>query len=135
MEKCTFCADRQAVGMEPACSKACPTDALVFGERDDLLQEARYRVDAYPDIYINHIYGEHEVGGTSALYLSPVPFEEIGFPTLGSEPIEYQPEADTAWSMSPFSWGLAAVVTGFGWVVNRRNKFMAAAQVDTEESE
>ena len=32
-----------------------------------------------PDKYIDHIYGEYEVGGTSHLYLSSVPFEQIGF--------------------------------------------------------
>jgi hypothetical protein len=35
---------------------------------------------ADPDRYVHHIYGEHEAGGTSVLYLSPVPFEQLGFP-------------------------------------------------------
>ena len=36
-------------------------------------------VDVDPDKYVHKIYGEHEVGGTSWLYLASVPFEKIGF--------------------------------------------------------
>ena len=34
-----------------------------------------------PQKYVHHIYGEREAGGTGFLYLSPVPFEEVGLPT------------------------------------------------------
>jgi formate dehydrogenase iron-sulfur subunit len=135
MSKCTFCTDRQAEGMEPACAKVCPTEATIVGERDELLQEAENRIAAYPNIYADHIYGEHEVGGTAVLYLSAVPFDQIGFPTLGSEPIVCHPETETAWSMLPFSWGIAAVASGFYWIVNRRNQYMAVMQTDTKETE
>ena len=64
----------------PACVKACPADALRFGERKEMLQEARNRISSHPDKYVDHIYGEKEAGGTSVLYLSSVPFEKIGFP-------------------------------------------------------
>ena len=60
---------------------ACPTGALTFGKRSELLGDARERIHGEPDRYVHHIYGEHEAGGTSWLYLSPVPFEELGFPT------------------------------------------------------
>jgi formate dehydrogenase iron-sulfur subunit len=93
IRKCTFCADRLADGIEPACVKACPTDALMLGERDRLLTEARGRIAARPHKYVNHIYGEKEAGGTSWLYLSPVPFEALGFPTLSDEHITHTSEA------------------------------------------
>ena len=64
----------------------------MFGERDELLAEARDRIAADPDRYIDHIFGEHEGGGTSVLYLSGVPFEQLGFPTLGSEPMGHASE-------------------------------------------
>ena len=41
----------------------------------------------YSDKYTPHIYGEHEVGGTSWLYLSGIPFEEIDLPKFGSKSI------------------------------------------------
>jgi formate dehydrogenase iron-sulfur subunit len=87
VRKCTFCLERQARGLEPACTSVCPSGALTFGRRDALLEEARTRIYQHPDRYVHHIYGEHEVGGTSWLYISDVPFEEAGFRTdLGTAP-------------------------------------------------
>jgi len=78
--KCVMCHDRIREGRAPACAEACPTGAVTFGKRDRLLRMARHRIEAEPERYINHIYGEHEAGGTSWLYLSGVPFTELGFP-------------------------------------------------------
>lgn len=87
--KCTFCFDRiSSEGRVPACVEICPTETLRFGKRHDLLTLAHERIRNNPRRYINHIYGEHEVGGTSWLYLSSVPFEKIGFRTdLGKKAI------------------------------------------------
>ncbi len=79
--KCTMCFDRIKEGEVPACVESCPAEAIVFGRRRDLIKEARTRILENPDLYVDHIYGEHEAGGTGWLYLSPVPFEEIGFNT------------------------------------------------------
>ncbi len=78
--KCTMCVERLAEGEPPACAKACLTGAIKFGRREELLAEAHARIAARPDRYVDHIYGEHEVGGTAVLYLSDVPFAAIGFP-------------------------------------------------------
>jgi hypothetical protein len=56
-------------------------EALTFGYRDELLRIARKRIRDVPRRYQTEIYGEFEAGGTSWLYLSPVPFEQAGFDT------------------------------------------------------
>lgn len=78
--KCQFCAQNRIFrGEPPACTASCPTGALKFGVRQTLLFEAKVRIKANPEKYVQHIYGENEIGGTSWLYLSSVPFEKIGF--------------------------------------------------------
>lgn len=78
IKKCTMCYHRLVKGMVPACAEACPVQATVFGKRSKLIRLARDRV-AKDGKYIDHIYGEREAGGTDWLYLSGVPFAEVGF--------------------------------------------------------
>ena len=67
---------------------ACPTGALKFGTREQLLNEAHARIAANPGKYHeNRVYGENEVGGALQLILSHVPFEKLGLPTLGEQPL------------------------------------------------
>ena len=82
MKKCNQCADLQAAGQLPACAKACPTGAIQYGRRDELLTIARQRINDPQGKYVKHIYGETEVGGTSMLYLAAVPFQALGLPAL-----------------------------------------------------
>jgi len=79
--KCDMCFDRVQAGELPACVADCPAEALQFGTRRELIEEARRRIHDNPDLYYNGIYGENEAGGTGILYLSPVPFEELGLNT------------------------------------------------------
>lgn len=84
--KCDFCKDIITGGGIPECANVCPAGAIKFGKRDDLLAEARGRIKAHPDRYINHIYGEKEAGGTSVLYLAGMSFDKLGLSTnLGYE--------------------------------------------------
>jgi len=87
--KCTMCYDRiTKEGGVPACVEICPAEALRFGGRSELINVAHERIRNNPGKYVDHIYGEHEVGGTSWLYLSSVPFDEIGLRTdIGKTPI------------------------------------------------
>lgn len=91
--KCEMCADRQADGEVPACAAACPNGAIRFGKRDELLAQAHAQIRSNPGRYVNHVYGESEVGGTSILYLAPAPFSALGFPTLESQAIPHYAEA------------------------------------------
>jgi len=86
IKKCTMCHHRIVKGMVPACAEACPVQAIRFGKRSKLIKLARERI-LTDRRYIDHIYGEHEVGGTDWLYISEVPFEELGFDMkLGTTP-------------------------------------------------
>jgi len=80
IQKCFMCYDRISKGEVPACATECPVEAITFGKRSELLKLARDRIRNKPEKYIDHIYGEHEAGGTDWLYISSVPFEELGFP-------------------------------------------------------
>jgi len=119
IQKCTMCFERLEAGQKPACVKACPTDTLMFGTRVDNLEIARHRIYNHPDKYIHQIYGEHEVGGTGYIYLSAVPFDQIGFRTdLGNRPFpEYTKEFLYAvpmilFGVPAFLLGLNALVGG-----------------------
>jgi Fe-S-cluster-containing dehydrogenase component len=84
--KCDLCRNTNLQEKQiTACAEACPTGAILFGKREALLQEAQGRLAQNPSQYVNHIYGEHEVGGTNHLYLVGVPFEKLGLPTLPNE--------------------------------------------------
>lgn len=90
VRKCTLCANEgnPNKGGVPACVKICPQECLTYGKRSELLTRARAKIQSEPDVYADHIYGEHEVGGTSWLYLAPKghSFGELGFVELGSSP-------------------------------------------------
>ena len=95
ISKCTLCNDRLAAGNGPACAERCPTGALIWGKRGDLLKDAHERLDKDPGKYVDKVYGEEDAGGTGVMYLSDVPFEKLGLPVLDSEPVPKLSE-DTA---------------------------------------
>jgi ferredoxin len=81
--KCDLCKNTNLVKKGiTGCAEACPTGAIMFGKRKDLLAEARKRLQEGPGTYINVIYGEKELGGTNHLYLSAMPFDKLGLPIL-----------------------------------------------------
>lgn len=84
--KCELCKERLAAGQEPACTDVCPRHAVIYGRRTELLKEAKRRIAETPGRYVPKVYGETDGGGTQVLYLSHVPFDRLGLPTLGDEP-------------------------------------------------
>jgi formate dehydrogenase iron-sulfur subunit len=91
--KCTMCYEsRTSKGLPTACSEACPQDAIVYGTRRELHEEAWRRITSNPDAYGHHVYGRREVGGTEVMYLAPVDFSELGFRAdLGQQPYSELP--------------------------------------------
>lgn len=132
IRKCTFCANRQAQGLQPACSGTCPTGALKFANRSELIDEAKQRIADEPQLYINHIYGETEVGGTSWLYLASVPFEKLGLPNVQTEPVVVNAERAMG-LVPPVLLGMAALMTGTYLVTKRRKKLQAKTSKKDEQ--
>jgi len=81
VSKCHMCFDR-IPEKEPACVQACPTDALVFDERDKIIAMAtdrKAKINGY-------IYGDVDnkpLGGTGFIYVSDVPLTSLGVPEVG----------------------------------------------------
>jgi formate dehydrogenase iron-sulfur subunit len=121
IDKCTLCPQRIDIGQQPACVATCPTEALAYGERADLLAEAHARIQAHPERYIDHVYGEFENGGTSYLVLSHVPFHDLGLPELPERPIKEVSEAVMGLTI-PFALGWGAVITAVAAGVAVYNK-------------
>ena len=125
--KCTMCHPRILEGKLPGCVEACPTEALVYGKRDELIRVARDRIHTFPDRYLDHIYGEHEMGGTSWLYLSGAPFEALGLrEDLGNKAAgEY---TSGALGAVPIVIGLWPVLLTGIYAINKRKEKIAAEE-------
>ena len=127
IRKCTLCPDRVAAGKPTACAEVCPTGATKFGERDDLISEAQQRIRDNPGKYVNHIYGLTEVGGTSVLLLSSVPFEEFGYrASLPGNPLPML--TYRVLSRIPDIVPLGGVLLGGVWWITHRREEVAAAE-------
>jgi len=121
IRKCMFCIGRQRNGDPPACAISCPSGALKFGTRGELLREAHARIAAHPNRYVDHVYGEREAGGTAMLYISDAPFESLGFRT----DVPTRPLPAYTWEvMSKIPYvavGLATVLGGVSIFTRKRN--------------
>lgn len=120
--KCSFCYDRiSKEGGKPGCASVCPTEALRFGKRGALLKLAHQKLKDDPGRYRQKVYGEHEVGGTSWLYISRDPFEKLGFITLPSTPMPHLAET-VQHSIFAYFWAplaLFGLLTGTMAIFNR----------------
>jgi formate dehydrogenase iron-sulfur subunit len=123
VRKCTMCyANRVKDGRQPACTEACPTQATIFGEREALLAEAQKRIREAPGKYQPTVWGETDAGGTSVMYVSPIPldFLNVGrsvggqaLPRLTTTAMEAVP---------PVFVGVGVVMGGVRWIIGRRMK-------------
>lgn len=128
VRKCTFCSERVAAGLVPACIKVCPAGVMYFDDHEKVIAEAEKRLRENPGKYVNHIYGKEEAGGTSWVYISGVPFEELGFNTK----IPKLKLPDLTWaSLAKIPYavgGLAVVLAGIAYIKNRANDAEQSAE-------
>ena len=120
IEKCTLCWKRLQNGQQPACVAGCPSDTLVFGQKARLLEIARQRIYHHPEHYYHQIYGQNIAGGTSYMYLSAVPFDEIGLPTdLGDSPFPAYTK-EFLYSVPFIFFGLPSLLIGLNLLAERK---------------
>jgi formate dehydrogenase iron-sulfur subunit len=123
MRKCSGCAERLAKGEQQACVAGCPSGALKSGKRGDLLREARARIASAGGKYFDGIYGETEAGGINRLYISDVPFQELGLPVVGPAPVPVY--AESVVTRTPaIAISVAALCTGTYAIMKRRERNM-----------
>ena len=131
IRKCTMCYPRIIKGQLPGCVEACPMEALSFGNRKDMIKLARERFRKYPDRYVDHIYGEHEMGGTSWMYISGTPFKDLGMrEDLGVTPAP-QLTAGALSSVPVIAGMWPALLVGIYAVSKRKEKI---AQTEKEQA-
>jgi len=135
VRKCILCYERIDAGGIPACVEACPQGATIFGDRDELRVEAYRRLETEPHKYIQVVYGEHDVGGTSVLYVSDVPLDFLWY---RNDPGE-EPLPELTWAainkVPPIAIGVMGLMAGTYWIIERRMKMMGdkATPPKTEE--
>ena len=117
-----MCYEKITKGEPTSCSEACPTGATKFGDRDELIAEAKGRLKDNPTGYYQHIYGLEEAGGSNVLVLSSVPFEQLGFspiipkqsmPTYTMKAMEQIPTVVSVGGL---------FLTGMFWLTKRKNQ-------------
>jgi formate dehydrogenase iron-sulfur subunit len=127
VRKCTLCFRRLREGQAPACVEACPEKVLTFGERDELLREAHHLIETGHGRYLDRVWGEHEFGGTSVLYLSDVDLAGLGWPEPGTGPIPSLTEPLIARTPA-IGLGVMGTLLGVNWVIRRRMQLAAGGE-------
>jgi formate dehydrogenase iron-sulfur subunit len=130
-QKCTLCYDRISVGLEPACSKACPTDSIQFGTIADLRERAQQRVDklhaeGQTDAYLYGADPDGPLGGLNAFFLLVDEPEVYGLPRNPQMPSRNLTES------AALSVGGAVALAALGAVGLRKRRMdeFAAGDVD-----
>jgi formate dehydrogenase iron-sulfur subunit len=123
--KCTLCYDRLRDGIEPACAKSCPTDAIQFAPREELVERGRARVTALQERGVDdaHLYGDDRealAGGLGALFVLTGPPERFGLPARAESPVRANAVPATVAAVGAGLAALAGVVGAVALEARRR---------------
>lgn len=124
VKKCTFCVDRVTNGQEPACRKACPTEAISFGPRDEMLTRAKKRAAFLKSKGVAEasVYGTEQLAGLNVIYVLTHPPVFYGLPEAPARPMEL---LIPNYISALLAAGVLAVAP-FWWVIKRRQESDAA---------
>ena len=133
VRKCVFCDSRIAAGRQPACTEACTQRATIFGTREAMIEEAHRRIKERPDHYVDKVFGETEIGGTSVLYISDIPLDFLAYkPNMGDQPLD-----DLTWAalskVPALALSVGGLMAGVWWVTGRRMKLAADSAVHEQD--
>lgn len=133
VRKCIFCYERQKEGKPPACAAACPAEATMYGDRDEMLKLAHERIAEDPDSYRNGIFGEAVVGGTSMLFIGNLAPRQMGFPDdLPDTPLRQLTHVVMSKIPGAVIIG-GAFLLGMNWLTRRKNEIAALDQGAEDE--
>ncbi len=121
--KCDMCVDRQAKGDKPACVEACKYNALTFGLREDLLRKAKETISKPGSKYVQRVWGETEVGGTSLLYISDVDLSALDWPSP-TTPSASKLAMPVVKATPVIGATVITSLLGINWIIKRRMKLM-----------
>lgn len=132
ISKCQMCPTRIANNEMPACVGVCPNDVMTFGERDDLLKKAKALIASNP-MYVKHIFGEKEAGGTAWMYVSDQPFKDLGYRT----DVHQQSLPAYTWKilskLPAILIGWVGILTGVYIITKRRDAVSASKKTDEKK--
>jgi Fe-S-cluster-containing dehydrogenase component len=131
IKKCDLCYDRRKTGKLPACVEICPNEALLYGRRSEVLRTAKNRIKRKPEVYVDHIYGESEIGGTTWMYIAGKKFDKLKMPPLSINPAPGTSESIQhgifAYFVPPVT--LYALLGTIMWITRRRKKEDAEKEI------
>jgi formate dehydrogenase beta subunit len=109
MAKCNFCQERVSAGLQPACVEACPSGALTFGNRVELIAEGKHRVNELKEEYPKAtLYGEKDLEGLHVLYVLTDSPEVYGLPEDPQFPLAAMINNDILGPIARIAWPLVA---------------------------
>jgi formate dehydrogenase iron-sulfur subunit len=132
--KCDACASVTAAGGTPWCVKTCPSHALMYADRSEILAEATRRVESIKARYPKaRVYGETEAGGLGVILVLPDDPEVLDLPANPAPPLTVNTWQKVVQPVTLGLTGLSVVVTGLAAVIARRNHMQELSELHQAE--